>query len=197
MVDFNASVQNVKSPSALAHVFLRTNNFTKMVDFYKEFLGGSAAFESDHICFISYDFEHHRIAIATIPDTTPKKANSCGLEHIAFTFDSLSDLALAYRQRKQLNMKPFWSVNHGPTTSIYYYDPDGNQIETQVDNFDTPEEATTYMLSEEFAVNPIGTDFDPEDLVARLESGESEASIKKRIDCGPRGTPDYILNPGK
>lgn len=44
-------------------------------------------------------------------------------------------------------------VNHGPTTSIYYRDPDGNDIETQVDNFDTTAEADEFFASEAFAIN--------------------------------------------
>lgn len=35
----------------------------------------------------------------------------------------------------------------GSTTSIYYKDPDGNMLETQVDNFDSVEEATKFMVS--------------------------------------------------
>jgi hypothetical protein len=46
---------------------------------------------------------------------------------------------------------------------MYYTDPDGNRIETQVDNFDTIEEANAYMASTAFAENPIGIDFDPDD----------------------------------
>jgi hypothetical protein len=34
------------------------------------------------------------------------------------------------------------------TTSLYYADPDGNQIELQVDNFATPEEGTAFIESE-------------------------------------------------
>ena len=49
--------------------------------------------------------------------------------------------------------------------SIYYEDPDGNQIETQVDSFEDPEEATKFMVSKEFAENPIGAGFDPEEYV--------------------------------
>lgn len=70
---------------------------------------------------------------------------------------------------------------------MYYIDPDGNRIETQVDNFETADEANEFMASEAFAVNPIGTDFDPEELVRRLESGESHAEIKKRKEVGARG----------
>lgn len=66
-------------------------------------------------------------------------------------------------------------------------------IETQVDNFDTVEEATEYMTGPELAENPFGVDFDPEDLVNRLKSGEPEADIKKRANIGPRGIEDVPL----
>jgi catechol-2,3-dioxygenase len=185
-VDFDAPTTKVISPCKLAHVVLRTNNFKNMVEYYRDFLGAQTIYENDFLAFLSYDDEHHRIAIATIPDTRPKDRGSCGLEHIAFTFNSLSDLLLAYRQRKQKGIQPLWPVNHGPTTSIYYQDPDGNQIETQVDNFDDADEATAFMKSKYFAENPIGTDFDPEDWIGRLSRGESESVLKKRVEIGPR-----------
>lgn len=77
-------------------------------------------------------------------------------------------------------------MNHGPTTSLYYRDPDGNKIETQVDNFETVEEAGKFFLTKEFAENPVGTDFDAEDLIRRLRSGEDRKSILKRPEIGPR-----------
>ena len=69
---------------------------------------------------------------------------------------------------------------------MYYYDPDGNTLETQVDNFDAPEAANDFMASPLFRENPVGTDFDPQELLARLKSGEDHASIKKRPEIGPR-----------
>lgn len=39
---------------------------------------------------------------------------------------------------------------------MYYRDPDGNQLETQVDNFDIPDDATAMMDSKEFMENPLG-----------------------------------------
>ncbi|KAF7595304.1 hypothetical protein BBP40_006553 [Aspergillus hancockii] len=105
----------------------------------------------------------------------------------SLSHSTLADLAVTYRQRKRLGIEPVWSVNHGPTTSIYYRDPDGNMLETQVDNFATPDEATAFMQAKEFRENPIGTDFDPEELIARLREGESEESIKRRRELGPRG----------
>jgi catechol-2,3-dioxygenase len=191
-VDFDAPVNVVKSPSKLAHIVLRTNNFKSMVEFYRTFLGAQVIYEDEMLAFLSYDDEHHRIAIVAVPGTQAKHATSCGLEHIAFTFDSLSDLLLAYRQRKQKDILPLWPVNHGPTTSIYYKDPDGNQIETQVDNFKSVDEATEFMKSKEFSENPIGVDFDPEDMIRRLTQGEAEGTLLNRADIGPRGLPDHI-----
>lgn len=176
----------VKSPSSLAHVALRTGNYQKMVDFYMDFLGAEITFMNQKLAFLRYDEEHHRIAIIAVPGTGPKVPTSAGLEHIAFAFSSLSDLVLAYQQRKTKGMLPNWCVNHGPTMSIYYSDPDGNRLETQVDNFDTVEETSDFMKGECFAQNPIGTDFEPEDLMRRIESGESEESVKRRIEIGPR-----------
>lgn len=181
----------VKSPSKLAHVVLRTNtdNFPKMVDFYKKFLGATASFENEMLSFLSYDDEHHRIAILGLPKTPAKQPGAAGLEHTAFSFDTLDDLLTAYQQRKQIGIIPVWSVNHGPTTSIYYEDPDGNQIETQVDNFATADEATQFMLSDKFSENPIGTDIDPEELIQKLRSGVSAEDLQKRVEIGPRGIP--------
>lgn len=191
-INFDAPADKVICPSKLAHVVLRTNNFEKMISFYKEFLGAQAIYENDFLAFLTYDEEHHRIAIAAVPGTKDKDKTSCGLEHIAFTFDTLSELLLSYRQRKQKGISPLWPVNHGPTTSIYYRDPDGNMIETQVDNYDDPDEATAFMKSKFFAENPIGTDFDPEDYIKRLSKGETEAELKKRVEIGPRSLPDFF-----
>ncbi|KAH7058919.1 Glyoxalase/Bleomycin resistance protein/Dihydroxybiphenyl dioxygenase [Macrophomina phaseolina] len=176
------------SPVKLAHVVLRTRPemFKQMVDFYKTFLGADASYENDTLSFLTYDDEHHRIALAAVPGLGPKDAQTSGLEHIAFTFASIHDLLGAYTQRKQLGVCPIWCVNHGPTLSIYYRDPDGNTIETQVDCFDSAEAATAQMRSDEFNENPIGVDFDPEDLIVRLEKGESVEEVLLRPRIGKR-----------
>jgi len=183
----DTSTSRVISPAKFAHVVFRTHQFPIMVEFYKTFLGARATYENEFLSFLTYDDEHHRIAIAAIPVSGPANRTLGGLEHIAFAFDTLSDLLLAYRQRKAKGISPIWSVNHGPTTSIYYQDPDGNQIETQVDNFDTVEEANEFMASKSFAENPIGVDFDPEELWQSLESGVDEKLVKRRKEIGLRG----------
>lgn len=65
---------------------------------------------------------------------------------MAFGFSTLEDLALVYYQRKSIGIVPLQCVDHGMTTSIYYIDPDGNQIEMQVDHFENNDDATTYNV---------------------------------------------------
>ncbi|KIW55576.1 hypothetical protein PV05_04308 [Exophiala xenobiotica] len=182
VTDFDHIGEKVLSPRALAHVVLRTDagNFQKMVDFYTAFLGGRVTHGNDFLSFITYDEEHHRIALIGMPGTGPKVPTSSGLEHIAFTFPTVSALLVAYRQRQARGICPVWY-------------PDGNMLETQVDNFDTVEAANAFMTSKEFGENPVGTDFDAEGFIARLKQGESEEVLKKRVEIGPRALPDDLF----
>jgi catechol-2,3-dioxygenase len=179
----NASILR---PSGLAHVVFRTANIKPLVDFWSTFLGAERVFENEFIAFLRYDEEHHRVAIINDESTGPHSVNAAGLHHVAFTYDTLQGLLKAWKLREKLGIKPTWCVNHGPTTSVYYKDPDGNSIETQVDNFDTVEEANEFMTSEFFRENPIGTDIDPNEMLRSLEAGEDEKALKKRVEIGIR-----------
>jgi catechol-2,3-dioxygenase len=159
------------SPRKLAHVVLHTRcNLDAMVEWYCTVLGAHIVFNAGRLVFLSYDDEHHRIAIAGSEDLAERPPRAVGLGHIAFTYDNIEALLVTYVRLKQAGILPFCCVNHGPTTSLYYYDPDRNRIELQVDNFADMSEATTRM-QQQFGINPIGEEFDPEDLLARLRSG--------------------------
>jgi len=166
------------SPRKLAHVVLRTrSNFDAMVQWYCVVLGAEIVFNAGgRLIFLSYDDEHHRIAIAASPDLTERPSRAAGLDHIAFTYDDLEALLTTYARLKQVGILPFVCVNHGPTTSLYYHDPDQNRIELQVDNFADMTEATT-LMQEQFSINPVGAEFDPEELLARLRSGADPAEL--------------------
>lgn len=179
----------VTPPYKFAHVVLRTNKYEEMVKFYQIFFGAELRFGNEILSLLGYDDEHHRIGIINL-HIANKNPMTCGLEHLSFTYRSLDDLALAALQREKHGIKPTWCTNHGPTTSIYYKDPDGNNLETQVDNFETMEEADEFLASEEFKTNPVGVDFTIDELLKRLEAGEDHASIKKRPASGPRDFDD-------
>lgn len=183
------NTSHLLSPSEICHFVLKTSpeNHSRMIDFYLTFLGARITHRNSRIAFITFDHMDHRLAIVAIPGLKPND-NNVGLAHTSFGFDSLSQLAQSYEEKKAHGILPVWCVNHGMSTSMYYADPDGNEVETQVDNFDTHEEGMAFIQGEEFAENPIGVDFDPERFVTRVRSGEDEKVIKKRPDIGKRMT---------
>jgi hypothetical protein len=60
---------------------------------------------------------------------------------------------------------------------MYYVDPDGNRVELQIDNFATAAEGQAWMLSPAFDRNPIGVEFDPDDLARRFHAGVPVAEL--------------------
>ncbi|KAF9872450.1 biphenyl-2, 3-diol 1, 2-dioxygenase 2 [Colletotrichum karsti] len=167
----------VLRPSELAHLVLRSNDAKRLVEFYTKFLNARVVHSSELITFLTWDHEHHRLAILNDPTAVPKPENVCGMDHFALTFDSLGDLLQSYRSRKEMGIEPAYCVHHGMSTSMYYRDPDGNKIETQVDAYEKPEDALEFMKSAEFAKDPRGPRFDPEEMLRRFEAGEDEKDL--------------------
>jgi len=175
-----AADRSVVKPRQLAHVVRRTARLDELVRWYCTVLGAEVVHSDGMLAFLTYDDEHHRIAIAGIPGLEEQPAMAAGTDHIAFSYADLGDLFHTYRRLKVAGIEPYWCINHGPTTSLYYKDPDGSRVELQVDNFPNADEANRWMRSGEFAANPIGVIFDPEDLVARYEAGEPIETLTAR-----------------
>jgi catechol 2,3-dioxygenase-like lactoylglutathione lyase family enzyme len=179
-----------------------------MIEFYRDLLNAKIVHTTPVLTFLRYDHEHHRIAIIQTPDITakPKDSNYAGLDHIAFTYPTLTALAQQYVYLKSMQrpLRPIWTVNHGPTTSMYYRDPDGNKAELQVDNFDVPEDADAFMRGPFYDKNPMGSDFDADTWADEILSkalpdgteGLSKEEVKQRktrIEIGERATlPDIF-----
>ena len=164
-------------PGKLAHVVLRTrDHLEEMIAWYRTVRAADMIYRNERIAFLSYDEEHHRIAIAGGPDMADRPHRAVGLDHIAFTYDRLADLLSTYARLKGEGILPFCNVNHGPTTSLYYLDPDDNRIELQIDNFEDMHDATDLMV-DRFDVNPVGVEFDADEWIARLNGGERPQDI--------------------
>ncbi len=99
---------------------------------------------------------------------------------MAYTFESMGELLGTYLRLKNEGMLPVWSINHGPTMSLYYADPNGNRVELQIENFGSDAEVQGFVESEVFLKNPIGVEFDPDRLVARFEAGDPIEELKKQ-----------------
>jgi catechol-2,3-dioxygenase len=122
-------------PEKLAHIVIRTSRYRQMVDWYRNLLEAEVVFGDGMATFMSYDEEHHRVAILNMPGLLPKTRAMAGVDHVAFTYGSLDDLLFSYERLAKDGVRPVWPINHGATTSLYYEDPDANYVELQIDNF--------------------------------------------------------------
>jgi catechol 2,3-dioxygenase-like lactoylglutathione lyase family enzyme len=165
------------APAKLAHVVLRVRQFERAQQWWSDLLGGRVVFANDFLAFLTYDDEHHRLALFNYGEHAADPSDGVGMDHVAFTFASLEDLLNTYVRLRSEGIESVWTINHGPTTSMYYRDPDGIQVELQYDNFPTLDALNEWFATGAFALNPIGIEFDPDDLVRRYEAGESVASL--------------------
>jgi hypothetical protein len=53
-------------------------------------------------------------------------------------------------------------------------------MELQVDAFESSEAANDYMNGQHFSTNPIGVEYDPDEILARLRSGTPGSAFLKR-----------------
>ncbi len=169
---------DVPSPARFAHAVLNTNDLEAMREWYSTVLGAETMFANEHIVFITYDNEHHRIAFIKRPNLKPAVQGTIGLDHFAYAYDTLADLVGAYERLKAAGIVPRHAVNHGVTTSIYYNDPDGNGVELQVDNFSSVDELNDWFASGAFTRNQMGADIDMDDIARRLNDGVPESELR-------------------
>jgi catechol-2,3-dioxygenase len=172
-------------PSKFVHVVYRTRRFEQMVAWYQTVFDARVQHRNPALAFLTYDDEHHRFAFANLavlqPDGTGSdKQGLIGVDHVAYTYASLQDLFDNYVQLKAKGIVPYWCIHHGVTVSMYYADPDGNQMEFQVDAFASSEEANAFMCGPINAANPIGVEYDPEEWLARMQAGAPPADFLVR-----------------
>ncbi len=175
-------------PIQIAHFVVKTAQPEKLIEWYKQVFDAVEVFRDDKLTFLTYDrSEHHRIAILSMPKLlyhariiTKNYRKLFGVDHIAFTFESLTKLLNNFNRLKNAGIFPIWCVNHGVTTSMYYEDPDGNRFEFQVDNFESLEEVGNWFETGVFEKNPIGVNYDPDYLLKKLEAGVPEKELMKQ-----------------
>ena len=177
------------SPQKFAHVVLKTANFTEVIDWYATVLQARVGFRNDFIAFLTYDDEHHRVAVINMPDSPAPEPAAAGVHHIAYTYGDLGELLATYRRLKAAGIEPARCINHGPTVSMYYRDPDGLRVELQIDVFATMAEAHAYFTGPDFAENPIGVLFDPEQMIREYESGRRYEELVRRPPLPSGKTP--------
>ena len=172
-------------PAKFVHVVYRTRRFEPMIAWYQAVFDARVQYQNPALAFLTYDDEHHRFAFANLALLQPEgsdldRRGSIGVDHVAYTYPSLPDLLAHYRQLKEMDIRPYWCVHHGITVSMYYADPDGNQMEFQVDCFASNDDANAYMHGPHFGANPIGVEYDPDEWLQRLNAGTPLAQFLTR-----------------
>lgn len=120
-------------PTKFAHVVYRTRRFDQMLCWYQAVFDTKVQHQNPALAFLTYDDEHHRFAFANLDILQPEgteteRRGMIGVDHVAYTYASLHDLFENYAQLKAQGITPYWCVHHGVTVSMYYADPDGNQM---------------------------------------------------------------------
>jgi len=177
-------------PKRFAHVVYRTRRFDSMNEWYLKVFDGKIQFCNAILAFITYDDEHHRVALVNMSLLDPdgqefERIGQIGVDHVAYAYGSLKELLENWEQLKSFGIEPYWAVHHGVTASLYYRDPDGNRMEFQVDSYPTIEETNVFMQGPGYAENPIGVDFNPGDWLTQLRSGVPEAQFLVRTNHHP------------
>ena len=74
----------VISPVKLAHIVIRTPRYADSIAWWSTVLGAEVRHQNDFLCFLTYDDEHHRLAIVSMPHLVENDRKAAGLEHVAF-----------------------------------------------------------------------------------------------------------------
>jgi catechol 2,3-dioxygenase-like lactoylglutathione lyase family enzyme len=167
------------TPTKFGHVVLRTLDMPRLRDWYLHVLNARVSFQNEQVSFLTYDDEHHRVGIVQFPGFAAAAESSSGLEHLSFTYQDLGALLSTYQRLKRSQIEPYWPINHGPTISLYYRDPDRNKVELQVDVFATID-ATNAFLDRYYPENFMGIIFDPEQMIRDYENGAALEDLYRR-----------------
>ena len=183
-------------PLRLSEVVLKTSEFERLRDWYRNLLGfepffertppppapgetrGSSRASDMRMAFfrLHIDYPYTQIlGVFGVANLTPAAAP--GLHHLQLRHASFDALFDRYDRLKAQGIVPNRTANHGPGTSFYYADPDGNTVEISAANFTTEVDYLAYMASDVYAANPSGIEIDADEYIARYRGGVPMAEL--------------------
>jgi len=178
----SSSAGTTTQPAYLSHYGIRARRYKEMIQWYTTVFRAQVQHENEFLAFMTFDEEHHRLVIFEDPETVDRPATAAGVDHVGYGLASFGDFVSAYERLKAEGVTPFAQLNHRFTTSLYYHDPDGNEVELSVDNFPTKEECAAFVRSEqmeEIGRPPFGYSFDPDELARLYHEGAPQAELAR------------------
>ncbi len=177
-----------------SEVVLKTSSFARMKDWYENLLQVKAFFVRDDakqaswtgawgIAFIRLYHQHpytQVLGLFEVPAVSGKAdglKGEPGLHHMQLRHQGLDHLFSRFEALRVQGIVPERAWNHGPGTSFYYRDPDGNMVELSAVNYADEEAYLAYYRSESYRRNVSGIEIDPGEYVARYRSGVTQQEL--------------------
>jgi catechol 2,3-dioxygenase len=129
----------------VAHVVLSVKDPGASAKFYQDVLGMELVdYRPNTAAFLSFGRQHHDIALFKAPEGAER--GEAGLVHIAFQIDGgIDELRQAHRELLEKGVEIHHMTDHTITKSVYFLDPDGNQLEFFCEGFERPEDALAFI----------------------------------------------------
>ena len=115
----------------VGHVVIKMRDLDAAKRFYRDILGMKVTDEREGFgVFFRFQDYHHDIAVFKVNDDADSpKRNQVGLAHIALVADSFDTVKAMYQRLKAHDVPIVRTVDHGITKSVYFTDPEGNELE--------------------------------------------------------------------
>ncbi len=114
----------------LGHVVLYVRDAMASADWYADILGMDIVISSPHIpaAFLSFNDRDHDLALFGIGDR--RSVGGHDFNHVSFEIDGdLDDLRAFHTRLLDRSVRITGVVDHGISYGIYFFDPDGHQLE--------------------------------------------------------------------
>ncbi len=115
----------------VGHVVIKMRDLDAAKGFYRDILGMKITDEREGFgVFFRFQDYHHDIAVFKVnEDADAPQQNQVGLAHVALVADSFDTVKEMYQRLKDHDVPIVRTVDHGITRSVYFQDPDGNELE--------------------------------------------------------------------
>ena len=184
------------APPQFSEVIFKTARFAEMKAWYETVTDVNAFFvrgEADkpnwtgayRIAFIRIFSDHPYTQVLgifetpAVSGTTDNQKGEPGMHHMQLRHGGLDHLFSRYEILRDQGITPFRSYNHGPGSSFYYHDPDGNTVELSSANFVKEADYLAYFKSEAYARNISGVEIEAAAYVKRFRDGTPQEELVK------------------
>ena len=119
-------------PKRLGHLVIRVRDLERSEKFYTSVLGLKVTNKRPgQMVFMSAgdDSSHELALIPVAADAPGPEQTRVGLYHFAWEMESFDDLQKLYNEMHEQKVNVGGIGNHGISMGVYFFDPDGNEIE--------------------------------------------------------------------